>query len=79
MENRIAEVIEETMKNHGIEHDYEMAKRLEIDPAQFSRLKHMKPSNLVNVKILKKLYTEFGVTPNDVLLHDNFDRSKRNG
>jgi DNA-binding Xre family transcriptional regulator len=76
--NRLTEVIEETMKKHGIEHDYQMADKLGIDPAQFSRLKRMKPGKLVNVDILDKLYEEFGITPNDVLLHGTYDRSKRN-
>lgn len=80
MVNRLTEVIEQTMKDHGIEYDYQMADKLGIDHAQFSRLKRMKPSKLVNVDILDKLYEEFGITPNDVLLHEDkqYSRTKRN-
>lgn len=78
MVNRLTEIIEETMKKHGIDKDYVMAEKLGMDAAQFSRLKRMKPSKLVNVDVLDKLYSEFGITPNDVLLHEIHDRSKRN-
>lgn len=68
MKNNIPEIITGLMKEHGIETQKEMAERLEIDPGALSRMLRMSPSDLVSVHILGKLLSEFGLTPNDVLL-----------
>lgn len=83
MENRLIQVIKNLMKKHNIEYQKDMAKLLGINPTQFSRMMRMEETDLVNVNTLRRLYEQFGVTPNDVLLWEDetdlpFDRTKRN-
>jgi transcriptional regulator with XRE-family HTH domain len=83
VENRLIEVINQLIEDRKMLQK-DMAKKLDINVSQFSRMLRMKESDLVSVKTLRKLYEEFGITPNDVLLWEEtpdnvFDHTKRNG
>jgi predicted XRE-type DNA-binding protein len=75
VENRLTQAIEMLMENHSL-NQKQMAERLGINSSVFSIMLRMRPSKLVNVDILDKLYQNFGITPNDVLLHT--DKKQRN-
>ena len=68
VKNRIPETIRQLMTDYEIKTNKEMAARLEIDPGALSRMLRMEPGDLVSIHILGKLLSEFGLTPNDVLL-----------
>jgi transcriptional regulator with XRE-family HTH domain len=63
------------MENHSL-NQKQMAERLGINSSVFSIMLRMRPSKLVNVDILDKLYQNFGITPNDVLLHTDKKQRK---
>lgn len=68
--NKLSEVLSELKDRDDVKTQKELARRLDIDEAKLSRLLRMQPSDLVSSSLLGRLYTEFGLTPNDVLLHE---------
>lgn len=69
MENRLIKVIRALIEERKMKQK-DMAEKLGINVSAFSRMLRMEDSELVNVKTLSKLYEHFGITPNDVLMHD---------
>lgn len=81
MENRLIKVIKVLIDDRNMKQK-DMAQKLGINVSAFSRMMRMEDSDLVSVRTLSKLYEHFGITPNDVLMHETehpFDRAKRNG
>lgn len=71
--NRLPQVLGNLKERDDVQTQKELARRLEMDEGKLSRLLRMQPSDLVSASLLNKLYQEFGLTPNDVLLFTGTD------